>query len=223
MSACLRLLWYHGRLGLSWSGLAPLLTLASALGALSVLVPLHERRHDLGVILEVGLPLLAGLLAVPLLLAEQERNTLVLLAVRAPLARLVMVRLALLAVYLLWCCGLALLVARGLWGGPMVWAALPRAAAPGVTFATLGLLAAHGGRSTVHGYLVVAAVWVGALVSPALLPHSEPWLTLDPFGWTNGLDATVVARGKVLDTLAALALVLPQWPLLRPERLLGQS
>ncbi len=223
MNARLRLLWYQGRLGLSWAGLAPPLTLAGAVLALSLLAPLGERGHDLGVALEVGLPLLAGLLAVPLVLAEQERHTLDLLAVRVPLPQLLLARLAVLAVALLTCGGLAVLVAQVLWGGPGLGAALPRALAPGLAFATLGLLAAHAGRSPVHGYLLIVAVWIGVLVSVTLLPRSDPWLTLNPFGWTYGFGPELVARSKVLFVVAGLVLLLPQGLLLRPERLARQG
>jgi len=115
------------------------------------------------------------------------------------------------------------LAAGVLWGGHVLGAALPRAMAPALAFATLGLLAAHGGRSPVHGYLLIVAVWIGVLVSVTLLPRSDPWLTLNPFGWTYGFGPELVARSKVLYVVAGLVLLLPQWLLLRPERLSRQG
>jgi len=83
MSARLLLLWYHARLGLSWAALAPPLALAALLVGLSGTWPLSQRVRDLGMALEVGLPLVAALLAAPLLMAERERETLCWLAARA--------------------------------------------------------------------------------------------------------------------------------------------
>ena len=158
MSARLHLLWYHGRLGLSWAALVPPLALAGAVSVLSLTGASNgQRSYYLAVLLEVVLPLLAALLATPLLMAERDHDTLSWLATRTPLPGVVVVRLALLALYLLACCALALLAARLLWHGPWLWEALPRAAAPALAFATLALLTAHWGRGTVHGYVPAIA------------------------------------------------------------------
>ena len=101
MSGRVVLLWYHARLGISWAGLVPPLALAGAVAVLSLTGASNgQRSHDLAVLLEVVLPLLAALLAAPLLMAERERNTLSWLATRTPLLGVVVVRLALLAPYL---------------------------------------------------------------------------------------------------------------------------
>src|SRR2546421_4717518 len=203
MSARLHLVWYHARLGLSWAGLVPPLALAAALAVLSLTGAANgQRSHDLAVLLEVVLPLLAAPLAGPLLMAERERNTLSWLATRTALLGVVVVRLVLLALYLLACCALALLTARLLWHGPWLWEALPRAAAPALAFATLALLTAHCGRGTVHGYVPAVALWLGVLMVGGLLPHQEPWPLLNPFAWTfapiDGASPPVVAHSKLL-------------------------
>lgn len=221
MSARLMLLWYHARLSLSWAGLVPPLFFAVALAFLAAVRPLGMRYLNLAIVLEVGLPLLAALLAAPLLLAERERDTLIWLAVRRPLLSALAVRLALLALYLPACAALTLLAARLLWEGPWTWEALPHAA-PALAFATLALLAASWGRGAVPGYLVAVALWIGALTLGPVLPHYEPWLSLTPFAQTFGMSPTVIARSKLVYAVVGLALLAPQWPLLRrPERLLG--
>ncbi len=223
MSARLWLLWYHARLSLSWAALTPPLALAATLAYLALFMQVPDRGYNLARALEGGLPLVAALLATPLLLVEGERGTLCWLAARASLARVVALRLALLALYLLALCALALLAAHRLWGGPSPWESLPHAAAPALAFAALALCIAHWGRTPVHGYLPAVALWAGVLMFGALLPHREPWLTLNPFAWSNGYSPEVVARGKWLDLVIGLALLLAQWPLLRPERLLRQT
>jgi hypothetical protein len=228
MSGRLVLLWYHARLGLSWAALVPPLALAGTLAILSLTGASNgQRSYYLAVLLEVVLPLLAALLAAPLLMAERERNTLSWLATRTPLHAVVALRLALLALYLLACCALAMLAARLLWHGPWLWEALPRAAAPALAFATLALLTAHWGRGTVHGYVPTVALWLGVLMVGGLLPHHAPWPLLNPFAWTfapiDGASPTVVAHSKLLYAAVGLALLLPQWVLLRPERLLRQT
>lgn len=225
MSARLALLWYHARLGLSWAGLAPPLAVAGALASLSGAWPLSQRTLYLGIALEVGLPLLAALLAAPLLMAERERDTLVWLASRVPLPAVVALRLALLALYLLACSALCLLAARLLWHTHGMWQMLPRAAAPSLTFAALALLAAHWGRGSIPGYVLTVALWLGVLMFGMFLPHDGPWPLLNPFAWTfaplYGAAPQVVAQSKLLYVALGLALLLPQWALLRrPERLL---
>jgi hypothetical protein len=60
-----------------------------------------------------------------------------------------------------------------------------------------------------------------------LLPHQEPWPLLNPFACTfaslDGASPAVVAHSKLLYAALGLALLLPQWMLLRPERLLRQT
>src|SRR5436305_15088686 len=86
MSAHLHLLWYHARLGLSWASLVPPLALAGAVSVLSLTGASNgQRSYYLAVLLEVVLPLLAALLATPLLMAERDHDTLSWLATRAPL------------------------------------------------------------------------------------------------------------------------------------------
>lgn len=228
MSARLMLLWYHARLGLSWAGLMPPLALAALLAGLSGTWPLNQRVLDLGMALEVGLPLAAALLAAPLLaapllMAERERDTLCWLAVRVPLCGVVALRLALLALYLLACGALSLLAAHLLWPAPWLWEAVPYAVAPALAFAALALLAAHWGRGTAHGYVLTVALWIGVLMVAGLLPHHEPWLTLNPFAWSAGYGTDVVAHSMILYAAVGLLLLLPQRALLRPERLLRQT
>lgn len=224
MNPRLALLWYHLRLGLAWGALAAPLACAGSIALLTISAPLPDRHHDLAVVLETGLPLLAALLAAPLLLAERERNTLGLIATRLPLPRFLAARLGLLATYLLACCGLTLVAARLLWGGPWGWDALPRAGATALALAALALLTASWGRSTVHGYIPSIAFWMGALMVSPLLPRQDLWLTLNTFAWTFGAGAAVVLHSKLLYAALGLALLLPQWPLLRwPERLVAQA
>jgi hypothetical protein len=220
MNARFALLWYHARLGLSWAGLVPPLFLAGALAFLAQVQPVSERFLNLATVLEVGLPLLAALLAAPLLLAERDGDTLCWLAVRRPLQAVVALRLAVLALYLSACAVLTLLAAHLLWHGLWLWEALPHAAGPALGFATLALLAAHGGRSIAHGYVLAVALWIGTLTVAPFLPHHEPWLTLNPFAQTFSLSPGVVVRSKLFYAAAGLALLPPQWRLLRPERLL---
>lgn len=66
MNPVLPLLRYHARLGLSWPALAAPLGCAGAIALLTATTPAPERGHDLAVVLETGLPLLAALLAAPL-------------------------------------------------------------------------------------------------------------------------------------------------------------
>ena len=220
----LPLLRYHARLGLSWPALAAPLGCAAAVALLTATTPAPERGHDLAVVLETGLPLLAALLAAPLVAAERERNTLGLIAARLSLLHFLAARLSLLIAFLLACCGLTLVAARLLWGGPLGWEALPRAGAPALALAALALLAASWGRSTVHGYIPSIAFWMGALMVAPLLPRQDLWLTLNPFAWTFGASAAVVLQSKLLYTALGVLLLLPQWPLLRwPERLIRQT
>ena len=224
MNPQLALLWYHARLGLSWAALSAPLTCAGAVALLTANTPAHQRGHDLAVMLETGLPLLAALLAAPLLLAERERNTLGLIAARLSLLRFLAARLGLLIAYLLACCALTLVAGRLLWGGPLGWEALPRAGAPALALAALALLTASWGRSTVHGYIPPIAFWMGVLMIAPLVPRQEPWLTLTPFAWTFGANAAVVLQSKLLYAALGVLLLLPQWPLLRwPERLMRQT
>ncbi len=222
MGARLTLLWYHGRLGLSWAALVPIVALAATVAILTLTAPPPQRGHDFAMALEGGLPIVAALLAAPLLMAERERATLPWLAVRAPLPAVLAVRLALLALYLLACCGLAFLVAGLLWGVAPPWAAMLWGGARAVAFVSLAALAASWSRATVHGYIAAAASWLGVLTFGSLMPGREPWLTFNPFAWSAGYSADVVAHSMILYTAIGLLLLLPQRALLRPERLLRQ-
>ncbi len=224
MKARLVLLGYHFRLGLSWAGLAPPLACLGAMVLLTFTAPAAERGHDLALSLETGMPLLAALLAAPLLMQDRERNMLTLIAVRAPLPGLLATRLALLLLYLLACAVLSLSAARLLWGGAWGWEALPCAGASTLAVAGLALLAASWGRSAVHGYLLAIGFWLGALMlTPLLLGHGA-WLALTPFAWTFGASAGIILKSKLLYAGLGLLLLGPQWPLLRrPERVLEQG
>jgi hypothetical protein len=100
MDRCVTLLWYHGRVALSWGALLPPLALAGAIIALTFVVPDRDRGRDLAIALEGGLPLVTAMLAAPLLVGECERNTLAWLAVRTSLLGLLSIRLVVLVVYL---------------------------------------------------------------------------------------------------------------------------
>lgn len=208
----LPLLRYHARLGLSWPALAAPLGCAGAVALLAATTPAPERGHDLAVVLETGLPLLAALLAALLLTAERERNTLGLIAARLSLLRFLAARLGLLLAFLLACCDRR---APALGRPPGLGGAAARRHA---------LLAASWGRSTVYGYIPSIAFWMGALMVAPLLPRQDLWLTLNPFAWTFGASAAVVVQSKLLYMALGVLLLLPQWPLLRwPERLIRQT
>jgi len=223
MSARLSLLWYHGRLGLSWAALVPPIALVATVAVLTLTASPLRRGHDFAVALEGGLPVVAALLATPLLIAERERATLCWLAVRAALPAILALRLALLILYLLLCCALALCVAGLLWPSVAPWQAVLWGGARAAAFVGVAVLAANWGRATVHGYIAAAAVWLGALMFGGLLPQREPWLTINPFAWSSGYGPDVVTHSTIVYTIVGLALVLPQWLLLRPERLLWQD
>jgi len=74
----------------------------------------------------------------------------------------------------------------------------------------------------VHGYIAAAASWLGVLTFGSLMPGREPWLMLNPFAWSAGYSADVVAHSMILYAAVGL-LLLPQRALLRPERLLRQT
>jgi|GEM_PF-2062077 len=222
MSAHLYLLRYHFRLGIGWAALVPPLGLAALLAGLSAFAAPAERAHNLGVGLGTCLPLLAALLAAPLLLAEREQGTLVWLATRRSLGGVLAARLALLGVYLLLLTGATILIAALLWRGPWSWSALPYVAVPALAFAALSSLAAAVGRSSVHGYICAVALWLGALVLIGVLPASDVWRPLEPFAWSFGFSRSVVAHSALLYSAIGALLLLAQWRILRhPERLLG--
>jgi len=140
-----------------------------------------------------------------------------------PLPAVLVVRLALLALYLLACCGLALLAAGLLWGAAPPWTAVLWGGTRAATFVSLALLATSWSRATVHGYIAAAASWLGVLTFGSLMPGREPWLMLNPFAWSAGYSADVVAHSMILYAAVGLLLLLPQRALLRPERLLRQT
>lgn len=221
MKGRVHLLWYHSRLAFSWAALLPPLALAGTVAALTLVAPHGERPRDLSIAVEGGLPLVAALLAAPLLIGERDRRTLPWLAVRTSLLGILSLRLTLLGVYLAVCGGLTLLVAGLLWHGPAPWDTLGYAGAPALAFSALALLAASWSGRTVEGYLAPTALWLGVLMFGSLLPQQEPWLTLNPFAASAGFDALVVAHSKLFYLALGLVLLLPQWVLLRrPEHLL---
>lgn len=221
MNPLLSILWYQARLSLSWAALLPPLLYSVSILFLAITAPLTQRGHDVSVALEGGLPLVAALLAAPLLMADRERDTLTLLAVRATLLNIFATRLALLLCYLITISILVLLAAQILWPSPGSWEVILYAVAPAMTFVALALLAASSGRSTAHGYLLSIGVWIGSIGAAPLLPRHEPWMALNPMAWAFAYGPDVVIRSKVVYIAAALVLFLPQWILLqRVERLL---
>ncbi len=215
MSARLHLLWYHAWLSLSWSALLLPLALVGTIGALTLVAPAAQRNGDLSIALEGGLPVIAGLLAAPLLVAERERGTLPWLASRVSLFALLALRLGVLVIHVLACCGCAVLVAGLLWHIAPPWDALPRTGGRALAFIALALLAASWGRSLALGYLAPATFWLGTLVFGMYLPHVEPWLTLNPFAWSAGFSPDIVTRSTIVYALAGSLLLVVQWPLLR--------
>ncbi len=166
---------------------------------------------------------MAALLAAPLIIAERERATLCWVATRASLRRVLALRLVLLAAYMVACCSVALLVAGVLWRDAPLWMALLWGGTRAIAFMALAALAASWGRASVHGYIAAAASWVGVLMFGGLLPQREPWLTINPFAWSAGYPPEVVAHSMIGYAVAGLVLLLPQWSLLQPDRLLRQT
>ena len=224
MIALVPLLWYHFRLGLGWAAVVPPLGLAALVAGLSAFTIPAERTHNLCLGLETCLPLVAALLAVPLLLAEREQCTLVWLATRRSLGGVLAVRLALLGAYLLMLAGLTIPIAGLLWHAPWSWSAIPYVAAPALAFAALAGLAAAVGRSSMHGYIWAVASWLGALVLIRVLPAGDAWRSLEPFAWSFGFSRSVVVHSKLLFSAIGFLLLRMQWQFLRrSERLLSQN
>jgi len=150
----------------------------------------------------------------------RERATMYWLATRTSLRCVLALRLMLLAAYMVACCGLALLVAGVLWHDAPLWAALLWGGTRAIAFAALAMLAATWGRASMHGYIAAAAAWLGMLMFGSLMPRQEPWLTFNPFAWSSGYSLQVVDHSMIAYVAVGLALLLPQWLLLQPHRLL---
>lgn len=218
------LLWYHSRAAFSWTAALPPAVLLCTLALLTIIAPPRDRGHDLLIAVEGGLPMVAALLAAPLLMGDCERRTLPLLAVRRSLFGILVARLIVLAAYLAVCCVGAALAAGLFWAIPPLWSLPVLALPPTLAAMALALLAASWECSTVPGYLIPAAIWLGLLFVGRILPLHEPWLTLNPFAGSAGYGPEVVARSKLLYTTVALILLLPQWPLVQhPERFMQSS
>lgn len=219
----LRLVWYHVRIAFSWLLVVPPVALTVVVVAITIIVPSREYSHNLTMILEGGLPIVAALVGSSLVINECESRTVWLAATRVSLRGVAVLRTALISAYLVVCCLIMLVATAYLWRQHLVWTILLPGAGRAIGFVALGLLAAAWSRSAVLGYLAPTAMWLGILMFGALLPRSEPWLTLNPLAWSAGYPPDVVQRSILVYAVGGAVLFIAQLLLLRTERLLRQA
>lgn len=229
-------LWWELRRAIGWVWLLPLALVIAALAIMAASgTPPAQRPATLREALEIGLPLCAPFLAVPLLESEWARGTVALLAVRASLTWTLLARLAWVGVYLVALVVGGCVATLGMAGGhapfgadaQWLGATLLIALAPAALLGALALLATSLAVEAAAGYIIGAAFWLLNLIGGLALPGDSVWRAFLLFGWSfapAGSAAPAWWVGKLaLLGIAALLLALQPLLLRSEARFIAQS